>query len=243
MADPAASNPPRPRSEVPSRPRVVVPHQPGNRQRIGALLLVLSLKTIAGTIRYRLQDDSGFFDAPPAGPAIYCCWHNRLALCLKAYFTFARPRTNTRGLAAMVSASRDGAFLSAVLEGFKVQPVRGSSSRRGQQALLEMTRWAERGYDLAITPDGPRGPRYKVQSGIISLAQVTGLPILPFSYDLTWNIPLKSWDRFQVPLPFSLCELRTSSPIRVPRNADDAAREQYRLELERQLLSLAEDGP
>ena len=241
MVDPGNSNPLPSHSEAPARPRVVIPHQPGNRQRIAALLVVLFIKTIASTIRYHIRDNSGFFDAPPAGPAIYCCWHNRLALCLKAYFTYARSRNNTRGLAAMVSASRDGAFLSAVLEGFNVQPVRGSSSRRGQQALLEMTRWAERGYDLAITPDGPRGPRYKVQSGIISLSQVTGLPILPFCYNLTWKVPLNSWDRFQMPLPFSLCELRTLKPMRVPRNADDAAREQYRLELEQQLLSLTDD--
>ena len=67
-------------------------------------------------------------------------------------------------------------------------PVRGSSSRRGPQALLELTSWAERGYDLAITPDGPRGPRYVVQEGAIGLAQVTGLPIIPASYHLRWKI-------------------------------------------------------
>ena len=79
----------------------------------------------------------------------------------------------------MVSASRDGGILAGILEQFGVKPVRGSSSRRGPQALLEMTTWAERGYDLAITPDGPRGPRYKVQEGVISAAQLTGLPIVP----------------------------------------------------------------
>ena len=84
-------------------------------------------------------------------------------------------------MAAMVSASKDGGFLASILECFGVQPVRGSSSRRGPQALLELTGWAERGYDLAITPDGPRGPRYVVQEGIIALAQVTGLPIVPAS--------------------------------------------------------------
>ena len=108
---------------------------------------------------------------------------------------------------AIVSASRDGAFLTGILEYFKVQPVRGSSSRRGPQALLELTTWAERGYDLAITPDGPRGPRYVVQDGVISLAQLTGLPIVPVSYYVNWKIRVKSWDRFQIPLPFSLCEM------------------------------------
>jgi lysophospholipid acyltransferase (LPLAT)-like uncharacterized protein len=205
------------------------------------LLLVLFVKTITGTVRFRLKDESGFFDTPPAGQAIYSCWHNRLALCLPAYLKFARPRNQTRGLAAMVSASRDGAFLSAVLQTFQVQPVRGSTSRRGRQALLEMTRWAERGYDLAITPDGPRGPRYQVQPGIISLAQVTGLPILPFSYHLRWKFSIRSWDRFQVPLPFGTCELRTWKPLRIPRDADEAERERLRVHLEQTMNLITTD--
>ena len=98
-----------------------------------------------------------------------------------------------------------------------MQPVRGSSSRRGPQALLELTSWAERGYDLAITPDGPRGPCYVVQEGVMALAQVTGLPIVPFSYHLRWKIRVKSWDRFQIPLPFSPCDMIIGKPVRVPR--------------------------
>ncbi len=241
MVGPGDLSPARADYAPAGKPRLVVPHQPGNRQRAAALLLVLFIKAITGTVRFRLQDESGFFDALPAGQAIYSCWHNRLALCLPAYFKYARTRNNTRGLAAMVSASRDGAFLSAVLQAFQVQPVRGSSSRRGRQALLEMTRWAERGYDLAITPDGPRGPRYQVQAGIISLAQVTGLPILPFSYRLNWKFSIRSWDRFQVPLPFGHCELRTRKPIHVPRDADDAERERLRIQLQQTMSSITED--
>src|SRR5213076_1928270 len=108
---------------------------------------------------------------------------------------------------------------------FNVQPVRGSSSRRGPQALLELTTWAERGYDLAITPDGPRGPRYVVQDGAVAAAQLTGLAILPASYHLSRKIEIKSWDRFQVPLPFSRCEITIGRPMRVPADADDEARE------------------
>lgn len=238
MADAVDSNIP----EAPSaKRRVVVPHKPGNRQRAGALLLVLFIKAITATVRFRVVDRSGYFESPPAGQAIYSCWHNRLALCLRAYFDYAARRNNTRGLAAMVSASRDGAFLTAILEAFKVQPVRGSSSRRGQQALLEMTRWAERGYDLAITPDGPRGPRYKVQPGIISLAQVTGLPILPFSSRLNWKIQLKSWDRFQIPILFASCEFRAMPPIHIPREAGNEERERLREQLEQVMTSITED--
>jgi len=144
-------------------------------------------------------------------------------------------------MAAMVSASRDGGFLAAILERFEVQPVRGSSSRRGPQALLELTTWAERGYDLAITPDGPRGPCGIVQEGVMSAAQLTGLPILPFSFRLSWKIRMHSWDRFQIPLPFSRCEMRTGAWIRVPADATDAQREVLRRELERVLQELSGD--
>lgn len=241
MPDAVETSPPESEPTAPTRRHVVVPHKPGNRQRAGALLLVLFIKAVIATVRTRVRDESGFFDSPPAERAIYACWHNRLAVCMEAYFGFARSRINTRGMAAMVSASRDGAFLTAVLEAFKVQPVRGSTSRRGRQALLEMTRWAERGYDLAITPDGPRGPRYKVQPGIISLAQVSGLPIIPFSSHLKWKIQIRSWDRFQVPIPFASCELRAARPIWVPRNADDAERERLRGQLEQTMMSITED--
>ncbi len=171
---------------------------------------------------------------------IYATWHNRLALCLIAY-EHAHRSDPDRRLAAMVSASRDGAFLSGILECFGVQPVRGSSSRRGPQALLELTTWAERGYDLAITPDGPRGPCYVVQDGVMSLAQITGLPIVPFSFSLKWKIRVKSWDRFQIPLPFSRCDMVIGKQFRVPREATDAERERLRQELERTMRGMAVD--
>jgi hypothetical protein len=230
-------------SQTPSRTAsgVVVPHAPTVLQRMLALLIVGSVRGIAATLRYRLDDQSGYPERPLGGPVIFCVWHNRLALSLIAYARYGQVRSRSRGLAAMVSASRDGGLLSAILERFKVQPVRGSTSRRGRQALLELTSWAERGYDLAITPDGPRGPCYVVQDGVMSLAQVTGLPIVPFSYDLDWKIRPKSWDRFLIPLPFSRCEMRMGKPICVPRNASDEQREALRQELECALKSSARD--
>src|SRR6185295_11123120 len=104
-------------------------------------------------------------------------------------------------------------LLARVLELNGVEPVRGSTSRRGRQALLELVTWAERGFDLAITPDGPRGPCYVVQDGVIALAQLTGLPIVPVSYHLRWRIRLKSWDRFQIPLPFGPCIAYVGEPL------------------------------
>jgi hypothetical protein len=216
----------------PQRPGFVVPHAPTMGQRLGAGAVFLALRGISMTLRRRWNDRSGFSDRPPAGQAIFVIWHNRLALCLEAYNRYVRKRSATAGLAAMVSASKDGAFLTGILERYGVQPVRGSSSRRGPQALLELTSWAERGYDLAITPDGPRGPRYIVQDGVMSLAQVTGLPIIPASYSLNWRVRLRSWDGFLVPLPFARWELRFAPPVRVPREATAAEREGLRKQLE-----------
>jgi lysophospholipid acyltransferase (LPLAT)-like uncharacterized protein len=235
---------PSPDPAPPRRKRsgVVVPHTPRWHQRVGAWLVYGIIRTIWATLRCRWDDRSGYFSSPTrSGAAIYCVWHNRLPLCLPAYYGYARKRTQTAGMAAMVSASRDGGFLAAILDCFKVQPVRGSSSRRGPQALLELTTWAERGYDLAITPDGPRGPCYVVQEGIMSLAQITGLPIIPFSYRLGWKIRLKSWDRFQIPLPFSRCEMSIEKPIYVPRDTPDAERQALRLKLEQTLKDLSKD--
>ncbi len=223
------------------RSGIVVPHAPRWHQRLGAWLVFALVRTISATLRYRWDDRSGYFDAPGTSPAIYCVWHNRLALCMAMYYGYARKRKSTKGIAAMVSASRDGGFLTAILECFKVQPVRGSSSRRGPQALLELTTWAERGYDLAITPDGPRGPCYVVQEGVMSLAQVTGLPIIPASYYLSWKLRPNSWDRFQIPLPFARCEVRVAKPIVVPREASDEERERLRQELEKRLRELSTD--
>lgn len=220
---------------------VVVPHAPRWYQRLGAWLVWGLVRFVAATVRIRWNDRSGHFAASPASPVIYAAWHNRLALCLVAYYGYAWKRNPTAGLAALVSASRDGGFLAAILECFKVQPVRGSSSRRGPQALLELTSWAERGYDLAITPDGPRGPCYVVQDGVMSLAQITGLPIIPFSYHLNWKIRIKSWDRFQVPLPFALCKMNVAPPIWVPRNATDTERALLREQLEKVLKEISGD--
>jgi hypothetical protein len=204
-------------------------------------LVFALVRAVSATLRYRWIDRSGYFDDGPAGPAIYCVWHNRLALCLIEYYGYAKKHSQTSGMAALVSASEDGGFLASILECFGVQPVRGSSSRRGAQALLELTSKAESGCDLAITPDGPRGPRYVVQEGVIGLAQITGLPIIPASYYLRWKIQAKSWDRFQIPVPFSRCEMVFGMPVRVPRETSDVEREALRQQLERTLKEISRD--
>jgi lysophospholipid acyltransferase (LPLAT)-like uncharacterized protein len=146
-----------------------------------------------------------------------------------------------QGLAAMVSASGDGAFLAAVLSKFGVHAVRGSTSRRGPQALLEASRWLRKGFSVAITPDGPRGPSRQIQEGIIYLAQVSGRPIVPISNFTRWKIRLHSWDRFQIPLPFAKCELYDNDPVSVPRDASEADRERLRFKLEESMRAITLD--
>jgi lysophospholipid acyltransferase (LPLAT)-like uncharacterized protein len=200
---------------------VVVPNPSSRGQRALGWVVANGMRLLAATLRYRVNGDRGPAKLPDE-PVIFALWHNRLALCMKVYESFVRPLHQHDHLAALISASKDGAFLATILQNFGVEPVRGSSSRRGAQALLELATWAQRGYDLAVTPDGPRGPRYVVQDGVIALAQVTGLPIVPYSCELGWKIRLKSWDRFEIPLPFSRCEMTFGELIRVPREATDA---------------------
>ena len=225
----------------PRKSGVVVPNPPRWHQRLLALLIWLTVQTVTRTIRYRVHDPHGFLARKSFGPAIYCIWHNRLALCMRLYYLFVRSRFPRAGLAGLVSASKDGALLAAIFERFAVQPVRGSSSRRGAQALLELSTWTEQGYDLAITPDGPRGPRYRVADGAVALAQFTGRPLVPATYNLNWKITLKSWDRFQIPLPFARCDLHIGPILEVPREITDEEREGFRQRLERGLLAITVD--
>ena len=220
---------------VPGHKGVVIPHKPNGSQHLVAWSVFLVERLVTFSLRCDWRDHSGLTGAQGGPPVIFCLWHNRLAISMIVH------RRYPRKLAALVSASKDGALLAAVLSRFGVEQIRGSSSRRGPQALLELTSHAKSGYDLAVTPDGPKGPRYVVQQGVIALAQVTGLPIIPVTCNTHPKICLKSWDRFQIPLPFSRCELILNKPIFVPRDADQAGREDRRNELQARLRGSSMD--
>ena len=221
---------------------IATPHQPTWIQRLMATLVFVAIRAVAVTLRSRVEDASGLFVGRTTGePVIFSIWHNRLALCLVMYHRHVVRHQPQRKMAAMVSASKDGAMLARILELFGVQPVRGSTSRRGPQALRELTAWGAQGYDLAITPDGPRGPCYTVQSGVVSVAQLTGLPVVPVSYHLNRKTRLKSWDRFQVPWPFARCTIRVGDVLRVPRDASEADRDRFQQELEARMRAITDD--
>jgi lysophospholipid acyltransferase (LPLAT)-like uncharacterized protein len=201
---------------------------------IGSLLRFLVM-TIGGTLRWRIEDPAGLLVNTPRRSVIFVAWHNRLFLIPYLFRKHWHSRQRSK-VAVMVSASRDGAKLVRVLEKFDLICVRGSSSRRGKEALLELTRLVNDGYDAGITPDGPRGPKYQVASGVISLALLTGAPIIPVSWDTAWKITLNSWDAFMIPLPFSRATLRIGAPLTVESETE---REAKRLELETRLKTLS----
>jgi lysophospholipid acyltransferase (LPLAT)-like uncharacterized protein len=175
----------------------------------------------------------------PQRSCIFAFWHNRIFLLPYLFRKYWHTRRRDR-VAVMVSASKDGEQLTRVLSKFNLICVRGSSSRRGKEALREMTDLVNLGYDAGITPDGPRGPKYHCQDGVISLAQLTQAPIIPVSWDVTRKITVKSWDGFMVPLPFARATLRIGAPVTVPAEASEAAREEKRLQLEKVLQELGE---
>jgi lysophospholipid acyltransferase (LPLAT)-like uncharacterized protein len=220
---------------------VVVPHAANRSQRLAARVAYLLEQMLTCSLRVEWRGHTELFRGSRPQPVIFCLWHNRLALSMTMYRKGPQRWQPERRLAAMVSASKDGALLARVLQNFGVQPVRGSTSRRGPQALLELTSWAEQGFDLAITPDGPRGPRYQVQDGILALAQLTGLPIVAASYYTPWKVSAKSWDRFQVPLPFAPCTVSFAAPLTIEREASDIRRQAVRSELERRLREISRD--
>ena len=201
-------------------------------------LLKFLVLTLGRSLRWRVEDPTGLLQNIPRQPVIFAAWHNRLFLFPYLFRKYWNARQRDK-VVVMVSASKDGARLAQVLEKFDLLCVRGSSSRRGQTALLEMTRLVHDGYDAGITPDGPRGPKYHVATGAIQLAQLTGAPIIPISYRLEWKITLNSWDGFMIPLPWGRATLRIGAPLTVPRAAGDADREHKRLELETILKSLS----
>ena len=117
----------------PAKTGVIVPHPSKWRQRLGAWVLWAVFRLVSATLRYRINDPHGFMTRQDIAHVLFCTWHNRLALSIKAYSLVGRKHHQAAGLAGLVSASRDGAFLAAIIERFGVQPVRGSSSRRGGQ--------------------------------------------------------------------------------------------------------------
>ena len=166
---------------------------------------------------------------------IMVAWHNRNIVGPMGYVAHAPEGRVFRPLA---SASRDGTLAAETMRNLGVVCIRGSSSRGGTQALREMLRAAKAGADLGITPDGPRGPVYQVQAGVVAAARLTGLPILAMSYHARRHRRLGSWDRMIVPSPFTTLAYGWDGPFTVPKGAGDAEMEAVRQQVQDALLGL-----
>jgi len=153
---------------------------------------------------------------PIPGPFIMAMWHGRLIM-------LPMLRVTDKPLVALISGHRDGRIVSKVGAIFGIETVTGSSSRGGMRAVRELMRFASAGHCLFVTPDGPRGPRMRVNDGILDLARLTGLPILPVSVCAQRAVMFNSWDRLVLPLPFSKVVIRWGEPIAVGPDDDRAA--------------------
>ncbi len=175
-----------------------------------------AIRLIAPTLKITETDESGLTaHSYPSKPVIYAFWHNRMFLMPYVYQRYL----SHRQAVCLVSASQDGEMIARVLKHFGLETVRGSSSRRGKEAYRELAENLKNGWDVAITPDGPRGPRYQAQLGVVGLAVFSGHDIIPLTYHAKRKIELSSWDGFIIPLPFSPCTLHFGKPIHVKETA------------------------
>ena len=188
------------------------------------------------TLRYEIDDRAGIVGRPVTENYIGALWHNRLLvfpLILRRFFP-------QRHGAALISASRDGDLLADAVRRFGYDVVRGSSSRLGASAILQLTHVLASGGDVVITPDGPRGPAYELGPGIIFLAQKSGASVLPINleYSRCWRVG--SWDRFIVPRPFTKVRVLINRPHNVKSTTTHEEFEGERLALQKAMMALVE---
>ncbi|HEY8413827.1 MAG TPA: lysophospholipid acyltransferase family protein [Pyrinomonadaceae bacterium] len=164
------------------------------------------------------------------GLPIYVFWHDRIFLTTYWW--------RKRRIVVMTSRSFDGEYIARFIQRFGYGAVRGSSTRGGVGAVVEMARLMRAGCTTAFTIDGPKGPRYVAKMGAVLLAKKTGHPILPvtMAVDRYWMLP--SWDLFQIPKPFTRARVYVAPPIYVPADADEEMLNAKRDELQRVLDEL-----
>ncbi len=202
----------------------------GKKEKCFGFIIGWIIKVISLTIRCRIHDDHQVCRLPQ--PFILCFWHGDL---LTTTIAWDKATQRPNPMSCLTSSSRDGAIIAAFMECFQVSSIRGSSSRRGLTALLQLKNTLLQGHDIAITPDGPRGPAHQFQGGAIKLAQLTGNPIVPCAIDASSTWKLSTWDSFRVPRPFSSIHIHLHAPVYVPRRADALALEELRKSLQNML--------
>ncbi len=192
---------------------------------IGPAVVAAFVRTLAMTLRLRVAGTERLAAAWASGrPMIYVVWHARILMVPWANAWLRRTRGARRAV-VLVSRSRDGERMAHYVARFGLPAVRGSSSRGGAEAVRALASAIRSGEDVAIVPDGPRGPCERMQPGAVALAALTGAPIVPLAFAARPARRLASWDRFLVPLPFARGAVAFGEPLAVARDADrEAAR-------------------
>lgn len=195
----------------------------------GAWVAASALWLLRQSLRLRVMERgwAETFHAQKGRPLIFTFWHGRLLM-----MPFAWPG---RPATSLVSRHADGEVLSRILRRFGIGSVRGSTSRGGHGGFRAMLRAYEGGSHLAFAPDGPRGPRERVQIGIIELARRTGAPVVPIGFGASGGWFLPTWDRFFLPRPFARGVFVFGDALFVPPGADRPFLEAARADLERRL--------
>jgi lysophospholipid acyltransferase (LPLAT)-like uncharacterized protein len=189
------------------------------------------IAALASTFRWRQEGLQHLDDVARSGrQPIMAFWHGRI---LPATYFFRR-----RGIVVITSENFDGEWIAGIIERFGYGTARGSTSRGAVKALVQLKRDMAAGRPAAFTLDGPRGPANVAQPGAIWLAKATGNPVVPFHIEASRHWTLRSWDRTQIPKPFSDVAIAIGEPLEVPPDADEAGIEQVRLALEERLRSL-----
>jgi len=147
------------------------------------------------------------------GKVLYASWHKNILPL--AYFY------RKQGIHIMISEHRDGEFIARTVKRLGFHPLRGSSTRGGSRALFEMSQVGKRGFDAAITPDGPKGPKHEVQPGTVVIASRANLPVVPVAASARPCWKLKSWDNFIIPKPLSKVVISIGKPLHLPEKFEE----------------------
>ena len=198
-----------------------------------AIFLKISKKIL---MRTKIVDPYGCLKIENV-PCITVTWHNRLL-----YFPAIFPKKYRVLTYALISPSRDGQYVSDLVRHFGVRSVRGSTYKKGVRALMQAERViTEEKCNLSVTPDGPRGPKYKMSQGPIILASRTGRPILPLAVNSSRYWEFNSWDKFQVAKPGAKMELVFGNFINIPPNLTSEEIEKWRVFTEEKLMEITHD--
>ena len=189
------------------------------------------ISLLGATLRWKTEGLERFETIRASGrQPVMAFWHGRI---LPATYYFRR-----RGIVVITSENFDGEWIAGIIERFGYGTARGSTSRGGRRALLQLTREMAAGHAAGFTVDGPRGPARVAQPGAVWLAKATGNPVLPFHLEADRHWTMKSWDRTQIPKPRARVALVVGEPFDVARDADSARIEAARAELDRRLHAL-----